>query len=165
MNKQKELNRQRQRRCFRVRNKLKRVSHRPRLSVFRSHKHIYAQVIDDTTGRTLAAASTLEKEILGDRKHGGDIEAAKLVGRAIAERALAAGIKQVVFDRGPYKYHGRVAALADAARDAGLDIGPKKVIEEEGAEKAPAKEKKTKVEKALQKMAAAQSAQKKGGKK
>lgn len=152
MNKQKELNRQRQRRCYRVRNKLKRVSTRPRLSVFRSHKHIYAQVIDDTTGRTLAAASTLEKEILGDRKHGGDIEAAKLVGRAIAERALAAGVTKVVFDRGRYKYHGRVAALADAARDAGLDIGPKKVIEEKPEK--PAAEKKTKAEKAAKAQAA-----------
>lgn len=161
-NKQKELNRQRQRRCFRVRNKLKRVSTRPRLSVFRSHKHIYAQVIDDTTGRTLAAASTLEREILGDRKHGGDIEAAKLVGKAIAERALAAGIKQVVFDRGRYKYHGRVAALADAARDAGLDLGPKKAPEE--VTEKPAAEKKPKAEKAQKAAAAgAQAGKKKSG--
>ncbi len=165
MNKQKELNRQRQRRCYRVRNKLKRVSTRPRLSVFRSHKHIYAQVIDDTTGRTLASASTVEKEILGDRKHGGDIEAAKLVGRAIAERALAAGVAKVVFDRGRYKYHGRVAALADAARDAGLDIGAKPEPKEK-PEKVAA-EKKAKTDKAAKAGAAPPSGQKKksGGKK
>jgi len=126
----KRLQRRRLRRMYRVRNKLKRVSTRPRLSVFRSHKHIYAQIIDDTQGRTLAAASTVEKDIrdmVGG--YGGNIQAATVVGRIIAERALAAGIRQVVFDRGPYKYHGRVAALADAARDAGLDIGPKKEVQ------------------------------------
>jgi large subunit ribosomal protein L18 len=104
---------------------------RPRLSVFRSHRHIYAQIIDDSQARTLVSASTVEKEVREQLKHGGNIEAAKLVGQLIARRALEAGITQVAFDRGPYKYHGRVAALADAARDAGLDIGPKKVSEEE----------------------------------
>lgn len=129
MSQLKRLKRRRIRRVFRVRNKLKRVSTRPRLSVFRSHLHIYAQVIDDTQGKTLAAASTVEREIrdmVGG--YGGNIKAAMVVGRVIAERALAAGVTQVVFDRGPYKYHGRVAALADAARDAGLDIGAKKVV-------------------------------------
>jgi large subunit ribosomal protein L18 len=119
------------RRKFRVRNRLKRNLTRPRLSVFRSHRHIYAQIIDDSQARTLVSASTVEKEVREQLKHGGNIEAAKLVGQLIARRALEAGITKVAFDRGPYKYHGRVAALADAARDAGLDIGPKKVSEEE----------------------------------
>lgn len=130
MSQLKRIQRRRLRRLFRVRNKIKRVSNRPRLSVFRSHKHIYAQVIDDTQGRTLAAASTVEREIremVGG--YGGNIKAAAVVGKIIAERALAAGVRQVVFDRGRYKYHGRVAALADAARDAGLDIGPKKEVQ------------------------------------
>ncbi len=145
MKREARINRQRLRRQFRVRNRLKRVSSRPRLSVFRSLKHIYAQIIDDQTARTLVAASTLEKEIRGDRIHGGDIPAAQKVGKVIAERALAAGITKVVFDRGRYKYHGRMAALVDAARDAGLDIGPKKQIEapaEEPAAVAPAQGKK-----------------------
>ncbi|HVZ68129.1 MAG TPA: 50S ribosomal protein L18 [Rhizomicrobium sp.] len=93
---------------------------RPRLSVFRSGKHIYAQVIDDAAGTTLAAASTNEKE--GKPAKTYNVEAAGTVGRKIAERALAKGVKQVVFDRGGYIYHGRVKALADAAREAGLDF-------------------------------------------
>lgn len=93
---------------------------RPRLSVFRSDKHIYAQIIDDFAGRTLAAASSAVAEIRGDLKNGGNIAAAKRVGKAIAERAKAAGIKQVAFDRGGRQYHGRVKALADAAREGGL---------------------------------------------
>jgi len=124
--KQRRLNIRRRRRQLRVRNRVKRDATRPRLSVFRSVKHIYAQVIDDQAGHTLAAASTVEKEVRGDLPHGGNIEAARRVGQAIAERALKAGVSKVVFDRGQYKYHGRVAALADAARDAGLDLGPKK---------------------------------------
>lgn len=119
---------------MRVRNRLKRNLTRPRLSVFRSHRHIYAQIIDDSQARTLVAASTLEKELRDKLKHGGNIEAAKLVGQLIAQRALEAGITKVAFDRGPYKYHGRVAALADAARDAGLDIGPKKLPEQPPAD-------------------------------
>jgi large subunit ribosomal protein L18 len=90
--------------------------------VFRSHKHIFAQLIDDHDGRTLAAASTVEEELRGQIKYGGNRTAAEAVGRAIAERALAAGLKQVAFDRGACQYHGRVAALADAARKAGLDF-------------------------------------------
>jgi len=116
----KRINRQRTRRRFRVRNRLKHGATRPRLSVFRSHKHIYAQVIDDRTARTLAAASTMDKELRQQVRFGGNKEAAAIVGRAIAQRALAAGVTEVVFDRREYKYHGRVAALADAAREAGL---------------------------------------------
>lgn len=112
--------RQRTRRGFRVRNHLKRNTTRPRLSVFRSHKNIYAQIIDDASGRTLAAASTVEKDVMGELAYGGNKNAAVAVGKAIAQRAIEAGVKEVVFDRREYKYHGRVAALADAAREAGL---------------------------------------------
>ncbi len=93
---------------------------RPRLSVFRSGKNIYAQVIDDAAGRTLAAASTLDKDLRTDLKTGADRDAAAKVGKLIAERAKAAGVTAVVFDRGAYLYHGRVKALADAAREGGL---------------------------------------------
>ena len=93
---------------------------RPRLSVFRSSKHIYAQIIDDQKGTTLAAASSLESELKSGLKTGADIDAAKAVGKLIAERATKAGITLVVFDRGGYLYHGRVKALADAAREGGL---------------------------------------------
>jgi large subunit ribosomal protein L18 len=95
---------------------------RLRLSVFRSSKHIYAQVIDDRKGATLAAASSLEKSMRGTLKTGADIGAAKAVGKLVAERATAAGVKDVVFDRGHYLYHGRVKALADAAREGGLNF-------------------------------------------
>jgi large subunit ribosomal protein L18 len=95
---------------------------RPRLNVFRSLKHLYAQVIDDQTGRTLAAASSVDKVFRGQHKGGGNIAAAKLVGKAIGERARAAGVTKVVFDRGGYQYHGRVKALAEAAREAGLEF-------------------------------------------
>jgi len=93
---------------------------RPRLSVFRSGKHIYAQVIDDGQGRTLAAASSLDKALRESLRTGADKAAAAAVGKLVAERAVAAGVKQVVFDRGSYLYHGRVKALADAAREGGL---------------------------------------------
>ena len=99
-----------------------RVGGRPRLSVFRSNQHIYAQVIDDAQGRTLATASTLEKEIRGKLKSSGDTSAATEVGKLVAERALAAGVKEVVFDRGAYLFHGRVKALADGARENGLSF-------------------------------------------
>lgn len=95
---------------------------RIRLSVFRSGKHIYAQLIDDAQGKTLAAASTLEKDAVGGLKTGADIAAAQAVGKLIAERGVAAGITEVVFDRGGYIYHGRVKALADAAREGGLSF-------------------------------------------
>jgi large subunit ribosomal protein L18 len=93
---------------------------RPRLTVFRSSKHIYAQVIDDAAGHTLAAASTLDRDLRSGLKTGADSGAATKVGKLVAERAKAAGVEQVVFDRGGYRYHGRVRALADAAREAGL---------------------------------------------
>ncbi len=125
MKRQKKINKQRWRRRLRVRNAVKRRSTRPRLSVFRSLKHMYAQIIDDETGKTLAAASTLDKGLRQQVSYGGNCDAARVVGQAIAERALQADIQRVAFDRREYKYHGRVAALADAARDAGLDIGPK----------------------------------------
>jgi len=125
---EKAINKQRKRRGLRVRNRVRHDSIRPRLSVFRSLKHIYAQVIDDRQGRTLAAASTTDEEIQKKLTYGGNTQAAQLVGEAVAQRALAAGVKQVAFDRREYKYHGRVAILADAARDAGLDLGPKKVV-------------------------------------
>jgi large subunit ribosomal protein L18 len=111
------------RRKARVRRAIKKAANgRPRLSVFRSSKQIYAQVIDDAQGHTLAAASTLEKDLRGKLKTGADVAAAKEVGRLIAERATQAGVKQVVFDRSGYLYHGRVKALADAAREGGLDF-------------------------------------------
>jgi large subunit ribosomal protein L18 len=95
---------------------------RPRLAVFRSSKHIYAQVIDDAKGATLASASTLDETIKGQAPYGGNKAAAALVGKAVAERAKQAGIDKVCFDRRSYKYHGRVQALADAAREAGLSF-------------------------------------------
>ncbi|HET9402131.1 MAG TPA: 50S ribosomal protein L18 [Candidatus Acidoferrales bacterium] len=104
----------------RVRQKVSGTKERPRLSVFRSIGHIYAQVIDDRTGRTLASASSIDGETRKQTKGGGNVAAAKVVGKAIAERAKSAGVEMVVFDRGGYKYHGRVAALAQAAREAGL---------------------------------------------
>ncbi len=95
---------------------------RPRLTVFRSSRHIYAQVIDDAKGATVVAASTVDKGLQGKLKTGADIAAAKEVGKLIAERAVAAGVKEVVFDRGAYMFHGRVKALADAAREGGLQF-------------------------------------------
>jgi len=104
----------------RVRTRLSGTPERPRLNVYRSVAHIYAQVIDDHGGRTIASASSVDKETKKNLKGGGNIASAKAVGKIIAERAKAAGVTQVVFDRGGYKYHGRVKALADAAREAGL---------------------------------------------
>jgi large subunit ribosomal protein L18 len=115
-----QVGKQRQRRGFRVRNRIKRSATRPRLSVFRSHQNFYVQIIDDAAGRTLVSASTQDKQLRGEVRYGGNKTAAIAVGKAIAQRALEAGIKEVVFDRREYKYHGRVAALADAAREAGL---------------------------------------------
>ncbi|HOA23730.1 MAG: 50S ribosomal protein L18 [Aggregatilineales bacterium] len=112
----------RARRHFRVRKKVYGTPERPRLNVFRSDKHIYAQVIDDTVGHTLAAASTVDSELVDQVKGKTKTEQAKLVGALVAQRAQEKGIKAVVFDRGGYKYHGRVQALADAAREAGLEF-------------------------------------------
>jgi large subunit ribosomal protein L18 len=104
----------------RIRARVSGTEGRPRLNVFRSLQHIYAQVIDDTRGHTLAAASTLDHEVEAQCKDMKKSDAAKVVGRVVAQRALASGVTQVVFDRGGYQYHGRVKALADAAREAGL---------------------------------------------
>jgi large subunit ribosomal protein L18 len=112
---------QTERRTRRVRKDLKATSgSRPRLSVHRSSQHIYAQLIDDTQGRTVAAASTLEKDLRGKLKTGADKAAAAEVGKLLAERAIGAGVSEVVFDRGSFKYHGRIKALADGAREGGL---------------------------------------------
>ena len=107
------------RRHVRVRKNISGTAERPRLNVYRSLNHIYAQVIDDVKGVTLVAASSMDKDFDG---YGGNVEAAKKVGAKVAEKALAAGIKQVVFDRGGYVYHGRVAALAEGAREGGLEF-------------------------------------------
>ena len=114
-----DKNKVRQKRHLRVRNRVIGTAERPRLNVFRSLAHIYAQVIDDEKGITLAAASSMDKDFEGT---GGNIEAAKKVGLSIAKKALEKGIKSVVFDRGGYIYHGRVAALAEAAREGGLEF-------------------------------------------
>jgi large subunit ribosomal protein L18 len=110
------------RRHLRVRKRVSGTAERPRLSIFRSSWHIYAQVVDDGTGRTLAAASDIDGDLRSQRQGKHKIDVAKLVGTAIGERASAAGITQVVFDRGGFRYHGRVKALADSAREAGLQF-------------------------------------------
>src|SRR5438094_71772 len=112
----------RKKRHRRVRYKINGTAERPRLNVSRSLQHIYAQLIDDTTGRTLAAASTLDASLRGNLEKSGNVEAAKAVGKLIAERGKEKGVTSVVFDRGGYKYHGRVQALADAAREGGLQF-------------------------------------------
>ena len=110
------------RRQRRVRKKAFGTADRPRLSVFRSHKHIYAQIIDDLAGKTLCSASSVGREIRTQVPHGGDVKAAEIVGTTLAQRAVMHGIKRIVFDRGAYKFHGRVKALAEAARKAGLEF-------------------------------------------
>lgn len=120
MNHEKSVLQQRQRRRFRVRNRIKRDATCPRLCVFRSRQHMYVQVIDDQQGRTLASASTNDKELAGQVSYGGNKAAAQAVGRTIAKRALAVGVVRVALDRREYQYHGRVQALAEAAREAGL---------------------------------------------
>ncbi|MEI6657308.1 MAG: 50S ribosomal protein L18 [Planctomycetota bacterium] len=114
--------RQRQRRRFRVRRSIRGTTDRPRLTIFRTHKHIYAQVVDDSTGRTLASASSMDKALRDGLGFGGNKQAAEAIGKAVAERAKAAGVSQVCFDRGSFRYHGRVAVLAEAARAAGLQF-------------------------------------------
>ncbi len=116
------VQKRRLRRQRHVRNRMSGSPERPRLAVFRSSKHIYAQMINDQSGTTLVAASTVEPEIRSQVKYGGNKAAAQIVGRIVAERARQAGIDKVCFDRRSYKYHGRVAALAQAARDAGLQF-------------------------------------------
>lgn len=122
MKEQKRLNMQRWRRTNRVRRHLHGSTERPRLAVFRSNGHLYCQVIDDDNGKTIASASTRDKDLREQIKHGGNCEAAKAIGTAIAERAKAAGVSMVQFDRGKYRYHGRVAELATAARAGGLQF-------------------------------------------
>ncbi|HEY6805474.1 MAG TPA: 50S ribosomal protein L18 [Pyrinomonadaceae bacterium] len=120
----------------RIRRKVKGNTDRPRLAIYRSLNHIYAQVIDDRQGQTLVSASTTEKDLRGNT--GGNLDAAQRVGQAIAERALAKGIEQVVFDRGGYLYHGRIKALTEAARAAGLNKNEAPAVEEAETEAAPA---------------------------
>ena len=112
----------RKRRHARIRKVVTGTAAKPRLSIFRSLSHIYAQLIDDTAGKTIVSASSLEKEIQSSVKHGGNVDAAKKVGASIAQKALGKNIKTAVFDRGGYKYHGCVKALADAAREKGLQF-------------------------------------------
>jgi large subunit ribosomal protein L18 len=122
VNHEKYVQKQRLRRRRHVRRRIRGSADRPRLTVFRSHKHLYCQVVDDNLGKTLVSASTRDKNLDAPVKFGGNVDAAKVIGKAVAEKALAAGISKVCFDRGHYKYHGRVAALADAAREAGLGL-------------------------------------------
>ena len=134
----------------RIRRKVKGSTERPRLAIYRSLNHIYAQVIDDRMGQTLVSASSTEKDLRGNS--GGNLDAARRIGQVIAERALAKGIEQVVFDRGGYLYHGRIKALTDAARAAGLNKNevvaePEAVEEAPAAEVAEPKEKKSKKKK------------------
>jgi large subunit ribosomal protein L18 len=122
VNHERLINRQRLRRRRHSRKRTRGNAERPRLTVFRSHNHIYCQIVNDMDGKTLASASTRDKALSGEIKCGGNKDAATAIGKSIAERAAAAGIKQVCFDRGHYQYHGRIAALADAAREAGLSF-------------------------------------------
>ncbi len=110
----------RKKKHMRIRNRFSGTAQRPRLAVFRSNNHMYAQIIDDTVGNTLAAASTVEKEVRAELKYTDNVEAAAYLGKVIAKRALDKGITEVVFDRGGFLYHGKIKALAEAAREAGL---------------------------------------------
>jgi len=121
----------------RIRRKVKGSGERPRLAVYRSLNHIYAQVVDDQLGKTIVSASTTEKDLRGTT--GGNLDAARRIGKAIAERALEKGIESVVFDRGGYLYHGRIKALTDAAREAGLNKNEMAARAAEGAQKAEEK--------------------------
>ena len=166
MKKYQQINRQRRNRAYRVSNAVKRYSNRLRLCVFRSNAHIYAQIIDDEQGKTLVAAGTLDKDLKKEIKNGGNCTAAEKVGVALAAKALAAGIAKVVFDRHGFKYHGRVKALADSARSAGLDIGAAGEPKEQGGEKenTPKKQKISKEDKIAAKVAAGKSSSGKKGK-
>lgn len=163
MKKFKQINRQRLNRAFRVSNAVKRFSDRPRLAVFRSNAHIYAQIIDDESGKTLVSAGTRDKSLRSDVSNGGNVAAAEKVGEMLAKKAVAAGITAVAFDRHGFKYHGRVKSLADSARKAGLDIGAAgetQVKEEKAA--APKKAKSSKEDKIAGKIAQGKTASKKG---
>ncbi len=122
MIKKTDRNKLRHNKHMRIRNKISGTPERPRLNVYKSNKNIYAQVIDDTVGNTLVSATSLDSAIKDDVEHGGNVDAAVKVGKLIAQRAVEKGIKEVVFDRGGYIYHGRVKALADAARSEGLEF-------------------------------------------
>jgi len=122
VDKNKYLGSQRQRRTFRVRKRIRGTAERPRLTVHRSHRNLACQIIDDMAGKTLVAVGTKDTDVRTGLKYGGNKAAAGAIGKLLAEKAIAAGIKAVAFDRGHYKYHGRVAALADAARAAGLSF-------------------------------------------
>jgi len=145
----------RQRRAFHVRQTVYGTAERPRLSIYRSHRHFHAQVIDDSQGRTLASASTTQKDVIEGLKHGGDRKAAAKVGEKLAKVAVAAGVKRVVFDRNYYQFHGRVRAFAEAAAKGGIDFlfnpkkkgKPPKVKKEKVEVVKPVKEKKQKPEK------------------
>ena len=115
-------NKVRAKKHLRIRNRFSGTAERPRLAVFRSNNHMYAQIIDDTVGKTLVSASTVQKEVKAELEKTNDVDAAAYVGKVVAERALAAGIKTVVFDRGGFIYQGKVKALAEAAREAGLEF-------------------------------------------
>lgn len=156
----------RERRAWRVRSTVFGTSERPRLSVYRSHRHFHCQIIDDTTGRTLASASSQQKDLRGQIPHGGNRKAAELVGQRIAQAAKEKGITKVVFDRNYYRFHGRVRAFAEAASKAGLNflVNPnKKKKEKIKAPKAPAEAKKEKKEKKEKKTPAEAQAQGKKG--
>jgi large subunit ribosomal protein L18 len=116
------INAQREKRHFRVRKDVHGTPERPRLSVYRGHRHIHCQIIDDSASKTLVAVSSLSKDLREQLKHGGNITAAKVIGKAIADAAIKKGIKKVVFDKSWYRFHGRVKALAEAARAAGLQF-------------------------------------------
>ncbi len=122
MNKNKHLGGQRLRRQFRVRKRIRGSAQRPRLTVSRSHRNLACQIIDDSSGKTLVSVGTKDKDVRAGITYGGNKNAAQAIGKLLAEKAIAAGIKEVAFDRGHYKYHGRVAALADAAREGGLSF-------------------------------------------
>jgi large subunit ribosomal protein L18 len=159
MKKYQQINRQRRNRAYRVSNTVKQYSDRPRLCVFRSNAHIYAQIIDDEHGKTLASAGTMDKDLKKSLPNGGNCTAAEKVGATIASKALAAGITKVAFDRHGFKYHGRVKALADAARGAGLDIGAAGEAKQHDAgegkgKEAPKKPKASKEDKVAAKVAA-----------
>ena len=166
MKKYQQINRQRRNRAYRVSNAVKRYSDRLRLCVFRSNAHIYAQIIDDEQGKTLVAAGTLDKDLKKEIKSGGNCTAAEKVGAALATKAIAAGVTKVAFDRHGFKYHGRVKALADAARSAGLDIGAAGEPKEQSSEKedAPKKQKVSKEDKIAAKAAAGKATSGKKGK-
>ncbi|MBR2567505.1 MAG: 50S ribosomal protein L18 [Paenibacillus sp.] len=117
-----DKNKARLKRHLRVRTKIQGTAARPRLNVFRSGKHMYAQIIDDVAGVTIASASTVDKELSGDIKNGASVESARKVGELVAKRAKDKGVSNIVFDRSGYLYHGRIAALAEAAREAGLEF-------------------------------------------